>query len=146
MNVRRMLKGTGLPVLALLLFSIAGCGGGDDDEGGVAVTLADYSVTASPASAEPGEVTFDVRNSAGQVHEFVVAKTDLEADALPTGDDGDVEEEGSDVMSVVDEIEDLAGGDDRELTVTLEAGHYVLFCNLPGHYRQGMSTDFEVAA
>lgn len=146
MNVRRMLKGTGLPVLALLLFSIAGCGGGDGDESEVAVTLADYSVTASPASAEPGELTFDVRNSAGQVHEFVVAKTDLEADGLPTGDDGDVEEEGSEVMSVMHEIEDLAGGDDRELTVTLEAGHYVLFCNLPGHYRQGMTTDFEVAA
>lgn len=146
MNVRRMSGSSVLPVLTVLLLSIAGCSGGDDDEGGVAVTLADYSVTAKPATAEPGEVTFTVRNSAGQVHEFVVAKTELDADALPTGDDGDIEEEGSDAMSVVDEIEDLAGGADHELTVTLEAGHYVLFCNLPGHYRQGMSADFEVAA
>lgn len=145
MSARRMFTGTVFPVLTVLLLSIAGCSGGDGDEGGVAVTLADYSVTAEPATVEPGEVTFTVRNSAGQVHEFVVAKTELEADALPTDDNGDVGED-SDAISVMHEIEDLAGGDDRALTVTLEAGHYVLFCNLPGHYRQGMSTDFEVAA
>ena len=32
------------------------------------------------------------------------------------------------------------------LTVDLEPGHYVLFCNLPGHYRLGMRSDFEVTA
>ena len=29
-------------------------------------------------------------------------------------------------------------------SVVLEAGHYVLVCNLPGHYELGMATNFTV--
>jgi len=29
--------------------------------------------------------------------------------------------------------------------VTLDAGSYVLICNLPGHYRQGMHSSFTVS-
>jgi hypothetical protein len=29
-------------------------------------------------------------------------------------------------------------------TFDLSAGKYVLFCNMPGHYQSGMSTNFEV--
>jgi hypothetical protein len=43
-------------------------------------------------------------------HEFVVFKTDLAADALPTASDGSVDEEGEGV-ELVDEIEDIAVGD-----------------------------------
>ena len=35
-------------------------------------------------------------------------------------------------------------GATEELTVDLEAGSYVLVCNIPAHYRQGMSTPFTV--
>ena len=31
-----------------------------------------------------------------------------------------------------------------ELTVNLEAGAYALICNLPGHYAEGMVTEFTV--
>lgn len=111
---------------------------------GISATLADFSITLGSDSSSAGSVVFDIDNTAGQPHEFVVAKTDLAADALPTGDDGDVSEEGATDLSVIDEVEDIEGGATAQLDVTLEPGHYVIFCNLPGHYRQGMHTDFTV--
>jgi len=32
----------------------------------------------------------------------------------------------------------------QDLSVNLAAGHYVLMCNAPGHYKQGMYLDFTV--
>jgi uncharacterized cupredoxin-like copper-binding protein len=118
---------------------LSGCGGG-----GIGVTLADYSVTPEDTSAEAGDVTFDVTNDAEQTHEFVVIKTDLAEDQLPTDENGDVSETGEG-MEVVDEIEDVEAGSSQSLTVNLDAGGYVLICNLPGHYRQGMHSSFTVA-
>ena len=65
---------------------------------------------------------------------------------LPTADDGSVPE---DEVDVVDEIEGLAVGDSGEVTVDLEAGAYVLICNIvqeeadgtiEAHYERGMRT------
>jgi uncharacterized cupredoxin-like copper-binding protein len=134
-SVRRSLGA----VFAAALFLLPACGGG----GGVGVTLADYTVTPDESSAAAGDVTFDVSNDAEQTHEFVVFKTDLAEDQLPTNEDGDVDEEG-DGVELVDEIEDIEGGSSESLTVNLEGGNYVLICNLPGHYRQGMHASFTV--
>ncbi len=60
------------------------------DSGGVGVTEADYSITVDGDSAPAGDVTFDIQNDAGQIHEFVVFQTDLAPDALPVDDAGDV--------------------------------------------------------
>jgi uncharacterized cupredoxin-like copper-binding protein len=125
-----------------LAFVSASCGGGD--EGGVSATLADFSITLDSSSAPAGEVTFDVSNDAEQTHEFVVFQTDLPPDQLPTNEDGDVDEEGEGV-TLVDEIEDIEGGSSQSLTVNLEAGSYVLICNLPGHYQQGMHASFSAS-
>lgn len=128
----------------------ASCGGDDDGgdgtavDGTVAATLADYSITLDQSSAPAGDVTFEVTNEAEQIHEFVVLQTDLAADALPTDDAGDVNEAGDPGIVLVDEIEDIEGGATPTLAVTLDAGSYVLICNLPGHYGQGMFTAFSV--
>ena len=114
------------------------------DDGGIDITLSDFKVEPAETSAAAGELTFNVTNDAEQTHEFVVVKTALAADALPTNEDGDVDEEGEGIEPV-DEIEDITGGSTQSLTVTLDAGNYVLFCNLPGHYRQGMNTTFTVS-
>jgi uncharacterized cupredoxin-like copper-binding protein len=134
MLVRRVVSVASVAALSFL----SGCGGG-----GVGVTLADYTVTPADSSAAPGDVTFDVTNDAEQTHEFVVFQTDLPEDQLPTNEDGDVDEEGEGVQ-LIDEIEDIEGGDTQSLTVNLTAGSYVLICNLPGHYRQGMHASFTV--
>ncbi|MGH2629563.1 MAG: sulfocyanin-like copper-binding protein [Actinomycetota bacterium] len=125
---------------AAALFVAAGC---SSDSGGVGVTEADFSITLDESTAPAGEVTFDIQNDAEQTHEFVVFKTDLAPDALPTNEDGDVDEEGEGVEHI-DEVEDIAGGSSAELTANLDAGAYVLICNLPGHYAQGMHTEFTV--
>jgi len=114
------------------------------DDGGIGVTVSDFKVEPAEASAAAGELTFDVTNDAEQTHEFVIFKTDLAPDALPVGDDGDVDEEGEGVEHI-DEIEDITGGSTQSLTVTLDAGNYVFICNLPGHYAQGMHAPFTVS-
>jgi uncharacterized cupredoxin-like copper-binding protein len=129
-----------VPAAAALVLTVGSCGGG----GGIGATLADYSITLDESSAAAGDVTFDVTNDAEQPHEFVVMSTDLGEADLPTDENGDVDETGEGI-EVVDEIEDIEAGSSPSLTVNLDAGNYVILCNLPGHYRQGMHTSFTVS-
>jgi uncharacterized cupredoxin-like copper-binding protein len=129
-----------VPAAAALVFAIGSCGGGS----GIGATLADYSITLDESTASAGDVTFDVTNEAEQPHEIVVFKTDLAPDALPVDADGNVDEAGEGV-ELVDEIEDIGPGDTPSLTVALDAANYVILCNIPGHYAQGMHTAFVVS-
>ena len=126
-----------VPAAVVLGLTAASCGG----DGGIGATEVDFSITLDESSAAAGELTFDVSNDAEQTHEFVIFKTDLAEDAMPTDDDGNVDEEGEGV-ELIDEIEDVEAGSTQSLTVTLDAGNYVFICNLPGHYAQGMHTSF----
>jgi uncharacterized cupredoxin-like copper-binding protein len=74
------------------------------------------------------------------------ARTDLAADALPvnTAEDKAEEEQAGRVLGEI-EPEDLPPGKSAEMTLDLTAGHYVLLCNIKGHYRLGMHTDFTVS-
>lgn len=136
-RLQRMLV---VPAAIAIAFTVGSCGGG----GGIGVTLADFTITPEESSAAAGELTFDVSNDAEQIHEFVIFKTDLAADALPTDDEGLVDESGEGV-ELMDEIEDIEAGSTQSLTVTLDAANYVFICNLPGHYAQGMHTSFTVS-
>ena len=124
---------------ALALLGTA-CGGA----GKVTITLKDFSIALDTTTASAGKVTFAITNDGPSEHEFVVFKTDLAPDALPTLPEGEADEEGAGV-TLVDEVEDIAAGSTNELTVDLEAGSYALVCNLPGHYAQGMSAAFTVS-
>jgi len=115
----------------------------------VDVTLQEFAVSA-PASAPAGSITFDVNNiGPNDVHEFVVFKTDLAPTDLPVDENGAVVEDGEGVEHV-DEIEDIAVGDTQSLTVDLDAGSYVLLCNIysedeqEAHYSEGMRIGFTV--
>jgi uncharacterized cupredoxin-like copper-binding protein len=131
-----------LAVLAALALVAGSCGG---DEGGVDATLKDFEITLDPSSVAAGEVTFNIHNDGPSTHEFVVFDTSLAEDALPTDENGDVDEEGSPDITVVDEVEDIPDGADETLTVNLQAGSYVIVCNLPGHYASGMHTTITVS-
>ena len=109
--------------------------------GSVAVELSEWKVVPASATAVAGPVTFAVTNKGTQVHEFVVVKTDTKASALPVVDHK-VDESS---LTAVDEIEDIAVGASPTLDVTLEAGHYVLLCNIESHFEQGMYADFDVS-
>jgi len=143
-------------VIALALVATA-CGG--DDEGGegdgssgttVAVTLQEFAIAATPASVAAGSVTFDAENIGPEdQHELVVVRTDLAPDALPTNADGSVNEEGEGVEAL-DEIPEFDVGGTQSLTLELEAGSYVLICNIytaeeqEAHYQEGMRLGFTV--
>jgi uncharacterized cupredoxin-like copper-binding protein len=109
--------------------------------GSIAVELSEWKVVPSTATAAAGPVTFAVTNKGTQIHEFVVVKTDMKADALPVADHK-IDES---ALTPVDEIEDIEVGAAPTLDVTLDAGHYVLLCNIETHYEQGMHADFDVS-
>jgi uncharacterized cupredoxin-like copper-binding protein len=139
-------------VLALALVGVislvaAACGGGGGNK--VKVTEKDFSLALDKSSMKTGEITFSVNNQGPSVHEFVVFQTDLAPDQLPlTKDENgiDIVDEEGEGLTPVDEIEDIAVGSTQELKVTLAAGKYVLICNLPAHYQQGMHTAFTVTS
>ena len=133
----RLCRSIVVPAAVVLGLTAASCGG----DGGIGATEVDFSITLDESSATAGDLTFDVTNDAEQIHEFVIFKTDLAEDALPTNEDGTVDEEGEGI-ELIDEIEDIEAGSTESLTVTLDAGSYVFICNLPGHYAQGMHTSF----
>lgn len=142
-------------VIAVLALVAGACGDDDGGEetgagGAIEVTLQEFAVLPSPDSAPAGEVTFNVTNIGPEdVHEFVVFATDLAPDKLPTAPDGSVDETGEGV-ELIDEIEDIAVDATPTLTVTLDAGSYVLICNIVEeegaetivHYQQGMRVGF----
>lgn len=131
-------------LLVLAGLSLVAC---SDSDGGPSVELNEFSITVEPSSAGSGEISFAVENVGQLTHELVVVSTDLDEADLPTTDDGSVDEAGEGITPI-DEIEDIEAGDSGSLTVTLDPGNYVLFCNVVDgeqvHYRAGMHTTFTV--
>src|SRR6266545_3428629 len=85
-------------------------------------TLEEWKITLSPTTGAAGEVTFTINNIGEKDHEFVVVKTDLAPDALPTvaeGDDaGTVDEEGEGFEAIGEKEDIKAGTDGNTLTLT----------------------------
>lgn len=102
----------------------------------VNATEKDFAISLDQTSVASGDVTFDITNEGPSTHEFVVFKTDLAPDKLPTKN-GEVNEDAKQ-LDHIDEVEDIASGATAELPVELDPGSYVVICNLPGHYQQGM--------
>lgn len=143
----RFRTATFVGAFAVLGLIAAAC---DSGGGSVDVTLQEFAVIPSESSVGAGEVTFNVTNEGpDDVHEFVVFRTDLSPEALPTAEDGSVDETGEG-LELIDEIEDIAVGESPSLTVDLDAGNYVLICNIydpaedEAHYQEGMRVAFTV--
>jgi uncharacterized cupredoxin-like copper-binding protein len=134
----------------------AGCGGGGGDttkaaqpastktSGApaathVAVIMGDYFFKPKDANAKAGSVTITAPNEGKLVHELVLARTNAAPGALPTTSDGGVDEaklesQGRDAG----EVADVEPGKTKQGVLKLKPGRYVMFCNVPGHYAQGM--------
>lgn len=100
----------------------------------VAVSLVDFGVEPAQTAIAAGAVRFAVQNDGAAPHELVVIRTDAAADALPLAGPM-VDEAAVDVRGRTDLLTPDASG---AVTVDLEAGRYVLICNVPGHYPLGM--------
>lgn len=101
-------------------------------------TIDEWSVGVSASRAKAGKVTFNIKNAGKTAHEFVVLRTSKQADQLGTGNR--ISESGK-----VGETGDIEPGKTKSVTLDLKPGHYSLVCNLPGHYKLGMHTDFTVS-
>ena len=142
-------------LLVPVAIALPACGDdeGDGTEGGgstVEITLQEFAVVPGSTSASTGAVTFDATNDGpDDDHELVVIKSDLDITALPTNENGSVNEEGEGI-EVIGEIEEFPPGESRSGTFELDAGSYVLICNIydeseqEAHYQEGMRVAFTV--
>jgi uncharacterized cupredoxin-like copper-binding protein len=110
----------------------------------VNVRLDDFHVRPEVAVMPAGTVRFQIVNDGPSTHELIVVRTDRAPGRLPLEPDGlTVDEEGKG-MEHVQEAEGLDIADRRTLALTLAPGHYVLFCNMEGHYLGGMHAAISV--
>lgn len=150
-----------LPIAAtvLLVASVAGCGGSDDNGSGekttpsatttaatttatttqptaasstLTVRMSEFAFAPKDAVTMSGKVTITAPNDGKVVHELVVIKTAADPAHLPMKGD-EVDERAS-----VGEIPDVAPGATKKVTLELTPGKYAMVCALPGHYQAGM--------
>lgn len=159
---------TPLVVVVALSILLAGCGGSTSNEAsdqtqtGAATTAESSATTAAATVAEgttvtvelgkpdefslvpstttvpAGAITFDSINDGKMLHEMVVVKTDKTPAEL-TMENGEADE-----ADAVGEAPDIEPGANKSFTVDLTPGHYILLCNLPGHYAGGMYAELTV--
>ena len=104
----------------------------------VNVLLEDFKVRRDAAVVPAGTVSFRIRNQGPTTHELIVVRADRAPDKLPLQRDGlTVNEEGRGI-EFLEEVQGLDIDDRRTLVLRLAPGHYVLYCNLEGHYLGGM--------
>ena len=108
--------------------------------------LVEFTIRPNVTRARPGTVIFKVQNAGELAHQFVVIRSDLPTAELPRKPlDAGVDET---KLEVVGKIDSIAPGSNAEVSVPLDAGKYVLICNLfaggESHYLEGMYTAFEV--
>ena len=107
------------------------------------MSKATMSVTAEPNTAPAGEISFVATNKSGDlIHEMILVKIADPKKALPfISDENRVDE---DAAGHLGEVSELDPGKSGTLTLKLDPGTYMLFCNIPGHYVAGMWTTVTV--
>jgi uncharacterized cupredoxin-like copper-binding protein len=103
----------------------------------VNVVLEDFKARQDAAVVRAGTVRFQIRGQGPTTHEFIVVRTDLLPDKLPLQDDGLTVDEEADGVKLVDEAGGLDIDDRQTMVLDLAPGHYVMYCNLEGHYLGG---------
>ena len=141
-------------VSAVAAAALVACGGGEaggKSEGGsagggaaaggkVEVTLSEWAVKSNVAKAKAGTVEFVTTNKGATAHELVVYQTDTAADKLAQA--GGVADEKQ--VTVIGRTASLDANKSETKKFELKAGKYLLVCNLPAHYQQGMRAAFTV--
>ncbi|HET8975008.1 MAG TPA: plastocyanin/azurin family copper-binding protein [Solirubrobacterales bacterium] len=134
--------------LAVVVLGLGACGGDDDDDdgtttgasagGAVEIVMDDYSFSPANATVPAGPVTITAPNEGKVEHELVLFKSDADPAKLPVSgaeaDEAAFEAQGAEVIGEAE----AEPGESGEFDAELEAGAYVMICNLPGHYQKGM--------
>jgi hypothetical protein len=104
----------------------------------------DFALHLQSTTLPPGTYVFVDTNHGPSAHELVMWKTNDPAARLPLLANHRVNEDSPTLSSVLDSGTALDPGQTRLLTATLAPGHYVIACNLPGHFIAGMHLDITV--
>ena len=102
------------------------------------VLLKDFEVEQEATVVPAGTVSFRIRNQGPTTHEVIFVRTDLAPDKLTLQGDGLTVDEEARGIKFLEEVEGLDIDDRQTLVLDLTPGHYVLYCNLEGHYLGGM--------
>jgi Sulfocyanin (SoxE) domain len=102
------------------------------------VRLDDFRVLQDTAVLPAGTVSFRIHNDGPTTHELIVVRSELPPDKLPLQKDGLTVDEEGEGIKFLDEAEGLDIDDRQTMVLDLTPGHYVLYCNLEGHYLGGM--------
>jgi uncharacterized cupredoxin-like copper-binding protein len=131
-----------LAVVAAVAASLAlsGCGASARTDRPVHITLEDFKIVA-PAHIASGDVDLVVHNKGPDAHELIVVRA---TKPLPMRTDGVTADEDAFEKITVLALEPGAPGGTRHVHLNLEPGHYVLICNMSGHYLGGMRTPVDV--
>lgn len=100
-------------------------------------------ITLDVKTVATGKVTFDVTNDSKDIiHEMILSPLPDGTTELPyIVDENRVDEEKADHLGEVSELDPGKGG---SLTVDLKPGTYIIYCNIPGHFVDGMWTELTV--
>lgn len=103
------------------------------------IRMGEFYFEPKSAAAKAGHATIEAPNDGSVEHELVLFKTNKNPANLPTEANGNVDEERLDKEAEeAGEIADVEAGETKSEEFDLTPGKYVIFCNLPGHYAQGM--------
>jgi uncharacterized cupredoxin-like copper-binding protein len=109
----------------------------------VVATEVEFHITLSRASVKAGKVTFVIKNKGKLAHQFLILRTKLAANKLPVkGSTVVLSKAGSLIGGVAGA--GVKPGTTKTVTISLSAGHYVLLCNIPAHYKAGQFAAFTV--
>ena len=118
----------------------------------VVVTLSEWEVAPNVAQVGAGVVSFIAENTGQEEHELVIVKADS-ATALPKDATGAMDEAKLPEGALIGEIEPFAAGQLCKGNFALQAGSYVLLCNITeteadgtkeSHVAEGMHTSLTV--
>jgi hypothetical protein len=104
----------------------------------VNLLLDDFRIQEDTTVVPAGTVSFRILNHGPTSHEVNVIRTNRAPDKLPLQRDGLTVDDEAAGIDFLDNVSGLDIDERHTLTLDLAPGHYVLYCNLEGHYLGGM--------
>ena len=111
--------------------------GGGGPEPPVKLRMSEYRIRLDRGHASAGYFRMDLRNTGKVLHDLAIIKTARTAKQLPVTN-GHVSRHGLKFVHPLDPGEHVV----VVFGANLRPGHYVLICDIPGHYQKGMRRDF----
>lgn len=103
------------------------------------VQLTEWSVLPATPSVRAGEVIMAVANLGQAPHDLVIVRSDAPLRELPMAGTRVDEER----VTIVGRFQEFKSGV-KEKHFQLSSGRYLLICNIPAHYQQGMVAELTV--